>query len=364
VAFRELLITIGGTIDEFRRTAFSDLQFLELRTAILTFLVLMAVAGLVLVVRSTGVVRSRRAQVALPALVPGMRRSPAALVRHAPLILFLVGLPFFAIALADPRTGFSREEVSYPGRRIAIAVDGSGSMVLPFQSAKLGAHDTPAFFTAIASAEHFIKQRMDGPYHDLVALIQFGNQAYVVTPFTTDYENVLLSTRLVSDPREWGQFNDFGTTILEGIDKGLELFQTFDFLNASGNLMIVFTDGRDGELTKAGRSLEAIVAQSRRYRIPVYMIRTAFNKRYGQVDEDSIWRPIIERTGGRFYAASNEDDILKATAEIDRLSPGRIDTRHYSVQRPRYAGFLLIAVVFWLFAAFLKLGFSTFRTFP
>ena len=89
---------------------------------------------------------------------------------------------------------------------------------------------------------------MNGPYRDLVALIQFGNQAYVVTPFTTDYENILLSIRLISDPAEWGRFSDWGTTIIEGIDQATQLFKTFDFVNASGNLMVVFTDGRDSEL--------------------------------------------------------------------------------------------------------------------
>ena len=91
---------------------------------------------------------------------------------------------------------------------------------------------------------------MNGPYRDLVALIQFGNQAYVVTPFTNDYENILLSVRLVGDPREWGRFSDWGTTIIEGIDQATQLFKAFDFVNASGNLMIVFTDGRDSELNR------------------------------------------------------------------------------------------------------------------
>jgi hypothetical protein len=97
------------------------------------------------------------------------------------MLLFLVGIPFFAVALADPLTGFAREEVSYPGRRIALLIDGSTSMVIRFEStAKRQGEAT--FFTAVAAAEQFIRRRMNGPYRDLVALIQFGNFAYVVTP--------------------------------------------------------------------------------------------------------------------------------------------------------------------------------------
>jgi hypothetical protein len=372
----ELLLTVRLTIDEWLRLRWNDLQFGEVRNALLLFMALIGVAVVALLFRHArtrrrpgdtvaGAAASQaRGALVLPAVIPSMRRAAFAPVRHLPLLVFLAGVPFFAIALADPHTGFAQEDVSYPGRRIALLVDASTSMVMSFNSAKLKTQGEATFFTAVAGAEQFMRRRMAGPYHDLIALIQFGNEAYVVTPFTTDYENVLLSVRLVSDPKEWGRFSDWGTTIIEGIDQGLQLFKAFDFVNASGNLMIVFTDGRDSELNRMGRPLESLVAEARRYRIPVYMIRTAFNQPFGRVREDTTWQPIIERTGGRFYAAPDEESIFKALAEIDRLSPGKIEVRQYSVQRPRFGGFALIAVALWTIAIVMKLGFSTFRSFP
>ena len=236
-------------------------------------------------------------------------------------------------------------------------------MVIRFESAAKRPGES-TFFTAIAAAEQFIRRRMDGPYRDLVALIQFGNFAYVVTPFTNDYENVLLSTRLVGDPAEWGRFPDWGTTIIEGIDQATQLFRTFDFTNASGNLMIVFTDGRDSQLSQQKVDLERVVAEARRWKIPVYMMRTAYNRREGEILQDKIWKSTVERTGGRFYAAYDDESIARALREIDRLSPGRIETREYSVRRPRFAGWVLVAVGLWLTAALLKLNFGIFRTFP
>src|SRR4029078_4334280 len=109
------------------------------------------------------------------------------------------------------------------------------------------------------------------------------NESYVVTPFTTDYENVLLSVRLISDPKEWGRFSDWGTTIIEGIDQALNLFKAFQFTNAAGSVMLVSTDGRDSELNRMRRPLDALVAEARRYRIPVYMIRTAYKQPFGKV---------------------------------------------------------------------------------
>jgi hypothetical protein len=205
---------------------------------------------------------------------------------------------------------------------------------------------------------------MTGPYKDLVSLIQFGNQAYVVTPFTNDYENILLSVRLVGDPREWGRFSDWGTTIIEGIDQAMQLFKAFNFVNASGNLMIIFTDGRDSELNRASKPLDDLVNEARTLKIPVHMIRTAYNYRFGEVQQDKIWRPVVERTGGRFYAAYDDESLSAALAEVDRLSPGRIDIREYSVQRPRFAAYALAATLLWLTAVMLKLGFGMFRTFP
>jgi hypothetical protein len=96
----------------------------------------------------------------------------------------------------------------------------------------------------------------------------------------------------------------------------------------------------------------------------VYMIRTAYDRRQGEVPQDVTWKATVERTGGRFYAAYDDESITRALREIDRLSPGRIDVREYSVQRPRFPGWALAAVACWLTAAALKLGFGVFRTFP
>src|SRR5207302_11413913 len=142
------------------------------------------------------------------------------------------------------------------------------------------------------------------------------------------------------------------------------LFKTFNFLNASGNLMLVFTDGRDDQATLKGQSLDDVVSAARRNRIPVYMIRTAFNMKFGAIAQDVLWKDAIERTGGRFYAAPDEDAILSALNEIDSLAPGRIDVHQYTSQRPRFAGFVLIAVALWLSAGALTLGLRQFRTFP
>ena len=364
VTLTELLLTIRTALAEWLRLQWKDLHFDQAENALLVLTVVAAISGLILLARGLGPRKVGRTHVVLPALPPLMPRSHLSLVRHGAFLVFLLGLPFFAVALADPHTTFTREETSYPGRRIALLVDGSGSMILKFNTVKLKTAENRSYYTAVAAAEHFMRLRMNGRYRDLISLIQYGNDAYVVTPFTTDYENILLSIRLISTPREWGRFDDFGTTILQGLNQAVQLFRSFDFLNASGNLMVMFTDGQDEETTLKGRGIDEIVADMRKYKIPVYMVRVASGLKYGSIPADKLWRTTVERTGGRFYAADNEDAILDAETEIDQLSGGRIDVREYTAQRPRFAGYTLIALALWLSAGVMKLGFRPFRTFP
>lgn len=374
VALRELPGVIRDTVAEWLRVRWYELLLPEVWTTLLIFSVLLAISLLTLLARGLWVRKAGRTHVALPAVLPVMRQSYWSATRHGAFLVFLLGLPFFALALADPRTTFMHEESSYPGRRIALVIDGSASMVMRFSTLKLqtpevrkdvaGVHSSAAFYASIAAAEHFMKLRMNGRYRDLIALIQFGNEAYVVTPFTTDYENVLLGVRLIGQPTEWGRFEDAGTTIIQALEQGTQLFRTFDFLGASGNLMIIFSDGRDPQTQLRGRTLDDILAGAREHKIPVYMIRPAFDKKLGEMPDDKLWKPAIERTGGRFYAAPDENSILQALGEIDRLSPGRIELREYTSERPRFSGYALIAVGLWLVSGLLKLGLPYFRTFP
>ena len=359
-----LFIVVQRTLVEWWRVRWSDLHFAEADAALLLMLGLLAISAMALLTRRLWRRTAGRTHVSLPALLPMIRQSSLSASRHAAFFICLLGVPFFAVALAAPQTAFTREEVSYPGRRIAIAVDSSSSMVLTFKSAKLNALGAPAFYTAVAAADYFMRLRMAGPYHDLIALLQFGNYAYVVTPFTTDYENILISVKLVGDPKEWGRFTDSGTTIIQSISQGLALFKAFNFLNASGNLLLIFTDGRDDQTVLRDQRLQDLMAEAAKTKVPIFMIRTAYNSKLGDLPQDKLWKAAVEASGGRFYPAGNEEDILNAIREIDRLSPGRIELREYTSQRPRFSGYALIAVALWMLAATLKLGVPYFRTFP
>jgi hypothetical protein len=197
-----------------------------------------------------------------------------------------------------------------------------------------------------------------------MALIEFGNEAYVVTPFTNDYDNILLSISLIGDPVEYSLFPDQGTIIAQAIEQGVGLFKAFNFLDASGNIMVLFSDGEDTRVQVGDKTLDEILQNSIDNKIPVYMVRTNYERERGKVIPDEIWIPAIEKTGGRFYAANNEDALLAAINDIDKVAAGTIATRQYTSQRPRFAFFALSAVVCWLTAAALKLALPQFQKLP
>jgi hypothetical protein len=118
--------------------------FGEARNALLLFVALCGAAVVALLFRHARTRRrpatrwgrgsARRWRIVLPAIVPSMRRSALARGPVSAPAGLLAGVPFFALALADPHTGFAQEDVSYPGRRIALLVDASTSMVMSFGS--------------------------------------------------------------------------------------------------------------------------------------------------------------------------------------------------------------------------------------
>jgi hypothetical protein len=348
---------------EWRALDFPALQFWQRDTAQVVVIALVAAAALILLARVAMQRRPGRHHLVLPAVLPGRnsgRRSlgdGGAWIRHVPVILFAAGLPLAVLALADPYTSLVAENVTYPGRRIAMMIDASDSMQTSFKASNLNTRNEvqPAFFTTVAAAQRFVELRRKGKYRDLVALIEFGSRAYVITPFTSDYDNLLLSMSLIGDPVEFSLFPDSGTVIASALEESIEIFRAFDFLEASGNLMVIFTDGEDTTSIVHGRSLDDILKSAVDNQIPLYFVRTNYDKEFGEGIPDAQWRAAVEKTGGRYYVAKDEASLLAAVNDIDRVAVGSISARQYTSQQPRFLLFAMAAMLCWTGAAGLKI---------
>jgi hypothetical protein len=366
----EQLRALGGTIQaawtEWGELRIAELHFAQLPLAQRIVVVVIGVAIATFALRALVRASAYRGRVALPALVGLGTVNRAALARHGALALGLIGLPFFIMALADPKTAVTREEVSYPGRRISLMIDASSSMLtaLPANRFAEGAPNNAAFFTTVGAARYFIERRMHGKYRDLMSLIEFGDDAYVITPFTTDYENILLSTSLIGDWQEFMSFPDQGTVIARAVEQSVGMFESFKYLDAAGNLMVLFSDGADAEVLESGKSAMDVVEDARRAKIPIYFIKVGRDIPGRVQIGDEMWKTAVERTGGHFYGGADEASIEKALSDIDKASAGRIEYKQYSTERPRFAPFALAAAAFWSLAILLRLTVPVFSVFP
>lgn len=329
-------------------------------------LMLLAAIGLLLVLLIARLALTRRAgrhHLVLPALPASIAPSRGSFVMHVPLVVFLLGLLLFALALGDPHTTLLSREVSFPGRRIAVVVDASSSMRRGFINDQK--RTQAVFYTTVEAAKRFVEQRVKGKYRDLMALVEFGNEAYVITPFTNDYDNILLSISLIGDPVEFSLFPDSGNTVIaQAVQQSVELFKAFKFLDASGNLLVIFTDGEDTHAVVNGVSLDEIMKGAVDARIPVYFVRANWGMDEGKVIADRLWMEAVAKTGGRFYAASDEATLRQAVNEINRVGTGMISVRQYANQQPRFAMFTEAALVCWVIAAALKLALPYFQKLP
>ena len=128
--------------------------------------------------------------------------------------------------------------------------------------------------------------------------------------------------------------------------------------------MVIFTDGEDTTSIVHGRSLDDILKSAVDNKIPLYFVRTNYDKEFGEGIPDAKWQAAVEKTGGRYYVVR------------ERSQPARGDRRHRSRSRRRdprdplhepaaaFTLFALAAAACWATAAGLKLGLARFQHLP
>src|SRR5688500_10430250 len=153
----------AGVAADWQAMRLSELQFWQRDFAQLIIVALVAGAAVVLIVRAAMIRRPGRHYLVLPAVIQVRslgRRSlgEGGWTRHIPVVLFGAGLPFAVLAVADPYTSLVAENVTYPGRRIALMIDASDSMQTSFKAETLNSRndEQPAFFTTYSAAYRYV----------------------------------------------------------------------------------------------------------------------------------------------------------------------------------------------------------------
>ena len=170
----------------------------------------------------------------LPQLAGTVNRSRR-VVRFA---LQLLGLALAIVSLAQPRWGYTFEDVKRKGLDLLIAVDTSRSM--------LSNDVQPNRLERVKLATRDLINELQG---DRVGLIAFAGRAFLQAPLTIDYEAVMES---IND-LDTKTIPEGGTNISEAITLATQSFGK----SATGNrALIIFTDGEElsGDALKSAKT--------------------------------------------------------------------------------------------------------------
>jgi Ca-activated chloride channel family protein len=268
---------------------------------------------------------------------------------HLPFYARLAALACLIVALARPQLGYSWEESQTEGIDIEIALDISGSM---------GAEDFQPK-DRLTVAKEVVKDFIGKRPADRIGIVVFSGAALTRAPLTTD--RAMLN--LLVDSVELNSLPD-GTAI------GVAIASAAARLNdsaAKSKVIVLVTDGVNnaGEIDPVSAAAVAKglgikvytigVGTEGRAPVPVPVTNPLTGEREIrrvpmnlQVDE-ALLGQIAERTGGRFYRATDQEALRTVFEEIDRLEKTPLAVKRYVRYREAFmplAWAALVLVVF------------------
>lgn len=255
-------------------------------------------------------------------------------LRPLPTVLRMAGLTLAILALARPQDRNVVQERYAEGIDIMMVLDTSTSMrAEDFRPNRFEAARTVGL------------EFIEGRTSDRIGLIVFAAKAYTQAPLTLDYDFL------------GAMMNEVETGVIEdGTAIGTALAMAVNRLKestAESKVIILLTDGQNnrGELSPETAAEVARTMDARIYAIGVgahgeapFVVDHPFAGRQRrmvpvEIDEEML-QAIADRTGGRYFRATNNEALREIYAEIGELEKTRIEERVYTDFDERYASFL------------------------
>ena len=218
-------------------------------------------------------------------------------------------------AAARPQQPAPPQAITHTGRALMLAVDCSGSMAI--EDMRFGDTMVSRFAAVKAIAQRFIKLRSG----DDVGLVLFGTQAYLMTPMTFDVDAVAKQMGGAAVGLA-GRETAIGDAIVLAV-------KHLSALPARARVLVLLTDGVNtaGSVAPLDAAKLAKAADVRIYTIGVgssAQTLDAFGFQFAapdnQLDVQALTQ-IADTTGGRFFRASDGDQLAAAYQAIDALEP-------------------------------------------
>ncbi|HEX7370654.1 MAG TPA: VWA domain-containing protein [Rhodanobacteraceae bacterium] len=230
-------------------------------------------------------------------------------------------------AAARPQQTAPPQAVTHTGRALMLAVDCSGSMAI--EDMRFGDMNVSRFAAVKAIAQRFIRNRSG----DDVGLILFGTHAYLMTPMTFDVDAVA-KQMLGSAVGLAGRETAIGDAIVLAA-------KHLSALPARARVLVLLTDGVNtaGSVAPLDAAKLAKAAGVRIYTIGVgsdAQTLNVFGMQLTAPDNQldvQVLTQIADETGGRFFRASDGEQLADAYRTIDTLEPL---ARGHSLLRPEH----------------------------
>lgn len=287
------------------------------------------------------------------ALVETARRSLRARLLWLPAALQALAIVLLAAALAGPRTGDAVSEVKHEGIAIAMVVDRSSSMEA--RDFVRGDTSTSRLDVVKKIFNDFVRgggSVGEGRPDDLIGLVTFARYADGLCPLTLDHGNLLAILDQIETPV--GDPSEDGTAVGEGLGLAVERLRRQE---TASKIVILLTDG----VNNAG-DIEPLQAAelAAEYGIKVYTVGAGYtgfapypvqrpDGRYSlrrvavEIDEVML-QQIAERSGGRYFHATNEEALREVIEEIGRLERSEVSEVRYLEYDYHFAPFVALAL--------------------
>lgn len=273
------------------------------------------------------------------ARLKALRPARVNVLEGMPVILRCLAIALIVLAFARPQEGQKRTEIVSPGVDIVLSIDTSGSMkALDFKK-----EDQPVDRLAIVKdvVTEFVKERE----YDRIGMVAFGEEAFTQCPLTLDHD-ILLN---FLDKLKIGIAGD-STSIGNAI--GIAVKRLKD-VKSKSKVIILLTDGINnaGEITPLQAAEIAKTYGIKIYTIGVgttgkapFLVDSFFGSRYVyqdvKLDEETL-KTIAEKTGGKFFRATNTDALKKIYQQIDQMETTEVKVIEHSEYNELFSLFLV-----------------------
>ncbi len=289
------------------------------------------------------------------------------------LIFFrLLSVALCLIALAGPRFANDRTETQSSGVDIMLVLDLSWSMM----SLDMGGQNEESSRFGIASAvlQDFVSKRPS----DRIGLVAFSGVPYLASPLTLNHEWLAANLRRL----HIGTIRELGTAIGDATATAAKRLKMLK--DAKSRIIILLTDGDNntGELAPVPAAQVAAAIGAKIYtigigieepcRLPAFDVTTG-KLRHGPSGEIiptitlqpanySVLGEMARLSRGKFYRATNRQELQSIYNEIDRLEKTEVKLRRFTTFTPLFQWPLLAA--FSLLLLELILASTRFRRIP